>query len=193
VENHATQWKNARQLPPISLGYPENYRNFCKVGEQKAMPNWVFGVLVIVGLLAVALLRESLRMTELKGVAAQRGFLLHSPFVPGERPPMRLLAERAGAQANPRWAAGLTGVVDGTEITIAEHEVLGGIGKPGAWHVLLAWRIVAAPQPSNANPWPHGGELIREGDWAAWRLPGKLTKANIELMLTHLPEARARF
>jgi hypothetical protein len=157
------------------------------------MPNWVFGVLVIVGLLAVALLRENFRMNDMKGIAAQRGFVLHSPFVPGERPPMRLLAERAGAQPNPRWAAGLTGLVDGTEITIAEHEVLGRIGTPGAWHVLLAWRIVAAPQPNNANPWPHGGQLIREGDWAAWRLPGNLTKANVELMLTHLSEARTRF
>ena len=155
------------------------------------MPNWVFGVLVIVGLLAVALLRENLRMNELKGVAAQRGFLLHSPFVPGDRPPMRLLAERAGAQPNPRWAAGLTGVVDGVEIAIAEHEVLGRIGTPGAWHVLMAW-TERAPQPNNATPWPHGGELIREGDWAAWRLPGKLTKANVDTLLAHLPEARRR-
>lgn len=156
------------------------------------MPNWVFGAIVIVGLLAVALLRENFRMNDLKGVAAQRGFVLHSPFVPGERPPMRLLAERVGAQPNPRWAAGLTGVVDGTEITIAEHEVLGPIGTPGAWHVLMAWKA-AAPQSNNATPWPHSGQLIREGDWAAWRLPGNLTKANVELMLTHLPEARARF
>ena len=147
---------------------------------------------MIAGLLAVALLLENLRMNDLKGVAAQRGFVLHSPFVPGERPPMRLLAERAGAPPNPRWAAGLTGVVDGTEITIADHEVLGGIGTPAAWHVLMAWKA-AAPQHNNATPWPHGGQLILEGAWAAWRLPGNLTKANVETLLTHLPEARRRF
>jgi hypothetical protein len=156
------------------------------------MPNWVLGVLVIVGLLAVALLRENFRMNDMKGIAAQRGFVLHSPFVPGERPPMRLLAERVGAQPNPRWAAGLTGLVDGTEIALGEHEVQGRIGTPAVWYVLMAWQAGAA-QPNNATPWPHGGQLIREGDWAAWRLPGNLTKANVELMLTHLPEARARF
>ena len=155
------------------------------------MPNWVFGAIVIVVLLAVALLRENLRMNDLKGVAAQRGFVLHSPFVPGERPPMRLLAERAGAQPNPRWAAGLTGVVDGTEITIAEHEVLGRIGTPAAWHVLMAWKA-AAPKPNNATPWPHGGQLIREGAWAAWRLPGNLTKANVDTLLALLPKSAPR-
>lgn len=157
------------------------------------MPNWVFGVLVIVGILAVALLRGNLDMKDLKGIAAQRGFVLHSPFVPGDRPPMRLLAERIGSQPNPRWGAVLTGAVDGTEIAIGEHEVQGRIGTPAVWYVLLAWRIAAAAQPNNATPWPHGGQLIREGDWAAWRLPGNLTKVNVELMLTHLPEARARF
>jgi len=31
------------------------------------------------------------------------------------------------------------------------------------------------------------------GAWAAWRLPGNLTKANVETLLAHLPEADRRF
>ena len=177
---------------PTSLGYPENYLNFCKMGESQAMPNWAFGLFVIVGLFAVALLRENWRVNDLNGVAEQRGVVLHSPFIPGDRPPMVLLAERLGSQPNPSWGAGLTGAVDGTEIAIGEHEVLGRIGTPAVWYVILAWRAGAA-QPNTASPLPPGTQSLHEGEWAAWRLPGNLTKAHVDTLLAHLPEARARF
>ena len=58
------------------------------------MPDWLWIVTLIVGVLAAGLVRERWRLRRMEDVARQRGFVLHSPFVPGERPPMAALAER---------------------------------------------------------------------------------------------------
>lgn len=164
------------------------------------MPTWLWIVAVIVGVLAAGMLRERWRLRGMEGVAKQRGFVLHSPFAPGERPPMAALAERLEGRPATRWGAGLTGVVDGLEIAIAEHETpaRGGdaTGSPntiGIWHVMVAWpvRVEGASTDPGAS-WPHGGQLARDGEWAAWRLRGNLTRANVETLLAHLPEARRR-
>src|SRR3990172_7319606 len=112
------------------------------------MPNWLWMVAVIIGVLAAGMRRERWRLRGIEGVAKERGLVLHSPFAPGERPPMAALAERLEGRRATRWGAGLTGVVDGLEIAIAEHETAarGGdaTGSPntiGIWHVMVAWPV----------------------------------------------------
>lgn len=112
---------------------------------------------------------------------------------------MEALAKRIEGRSATRWGAGLTGVVDGLEIAIAEHEVPGRSAETsGIWYVLLAWRIVgtaaegAHQRPDSGNPGPHGGQFTHDGEWVAWRLSG-LTKTNVERLLTHLPEVLRRF
>lgn len=165
------------------------------------MPNWLWIMVMIVGVLAAGMLRERWRLRSMEGLAKRRGFVLHSPFVPAERPPMATLAERLEGRRATGWGAGLTGVVDGLEITIAEHEspargcdARGSPNTIGTWHVMVAWPVrpeCASTDPG--GPWPHDGELARDGEWAAWRLRGNLTQANVESLLAHLPEARRQF
>jgi hypothetical protein len=43
------------------------------------------------------------------------------------------------------------------------------------------WRLrgmedVAKP----GDQWTHGGQMVHDGEWAAWRLRGNLTQANVE-------------
>ena len=140
------------------------------------MPNWFWVLVLIAGVLAVGLLRERWRMREMESFAAQRGFVLHSPFVPGELPPMAALAAQLEGRPARRWGAGLSGAVDSIEFTIAEHEMPGHtISTPDVWHVMLAWR----PPDTAAG-----------GEWATRRQPGNLTKANVEALLAHLPKAQ---
>ncbi|MCK6557907.1 hypothetical protein L6R21_01810 [bacterium] len=158
-------------------------------------------MVVIVGVLAAGLLRERRRLRSMERVARQRGFVLHSPFAPGERPPLAALAVRLAGRPATRWGAGLTGEVNGLEIAIAEHELpargLDAAGSPntiGIWHVMVAWPVGRAGVRTDAGgAWPHGGQLACDGGWAAWRLRGNLTPANVELLLAHLPEARRQF
>ena len=165
------------------------------------MPNWLWIVVLIVGVLAAGMLRERWRLRSMESLASQRGFVLHSPFTPGERPPMAALAKRLEGRRATRWGAGLTGAVDGIEIAIAEHETpasgADATGSPntvGIWHVMAAWPVrLDGASTDSADPWPHGGKLARDGGWAAWRLRGNLTPALVESLLAHLPEARRRF
>jgi hypothetical protein len=159
------------------------------------MPNWLWIVAMIVGVLVAGMVRERWRLRAMEAVAKERGFALHSPFAPGERPPMAALAERLEGRRATRWGAGLTGVVDGLEFAIAEHETpaRGMNATVGIWHVMAAWPVRLEGVTDPGVPWPHGGKLARDGEWAAWRLRGNLTPANVETLLTHLPEARREF
>lgn len=162
------------------------------------MPNWLLIVALIVGVLAAGMLRERWRLRGMEGLARRRGWVMHSPFAPGEQPPMARLAERLEGRAARRWGGGLTGTVDGLEMAIAEHETapsgIDATGSPnttGIWRVMVAWRV----RPDEATtipdaPWPHGGEIVRDGEWAAWRVRGNLTEATAEWLLSHLSEAR---
>ena len=165
------------------------------------MPNWLLIVAAIVGVLVAGMLRERWRLRGMEAVAKQRGLVLHSPFVAGERPPMAALAERLEGRPATRWGAGITGVVDGLEIAIAEHETpargfnaTGSLKTTGIWHVMAAWPVrVDGASADPAGPRPHGGQLARDGEWAAWRLRGNLTPAHVESLLAHLSEARRQF
>lgn len=165
------------------------------------MPNWLWIIIVIVGVLAAGMLRERWRLRVMARVVKQRGFVLHSPFAPGERPPMATLAERLEKRPATRWGAGLTGEVNGLEFAIAEHEVpargidaTGSRNTTGLWHVMVAWPVDSrGVRTTLSDFWPHGGQLVCDGGWAAWRLRGNLTPAKLELLLAHLPEARRQF
>lgn len=165
------------------------------------MRDWLWIVVVIVGVLAAGMVRERWRMRAMERFAIQHGFTLLSPFVPGERPPMAALAEQLEGRRATRWGAGISGVIDGLEITIAEHETPAhgsdGTGSPntvGIWRVMVAWPLGPhAVSTGPSGPWGHGGELTRQGKWAAWRLRGNLTQANVEAMLANLPTARRQF
>ncbi len=165
------------------------------------MADWLWIVAAIVGVLAAGMLRERWRLRNMEGFARRRGFVLHTPFVLAERPPMAALAERLEGRPATRWGAGLTGVADGLEIAIGEHETpasgLDGAGSPhtiGIWRVMMAWPVRAAGANTDpGDPWPHDGQITCHGEWAAWRLRGNLTQANVEKLLTHLPAARRRF
>ncbi|NUQ36442.1 MAG: hypothetical protein HUU23_01335 [Caldilineales bacterium] len=165
------------------------------------IPDWLWIVAAIVGVLAAGMLRERWRLRGMEDFARQHGFVLHSPFTPGERPPLAALAERLEGRPPTRWGAGITGVVDGIEIAIAEHETpargADATGSPhtiGIWRVMAAWPLRSAGVSADpGDPWPHGGQLVCDGEWAAWRLRGNLTQANVETLLAHLPAARRRF
>lgn len=165
------------------------------------MPNWLWVVLIIIGVLVAGMVRERWRLRAMEGLAARRGLALHSPFTPGDRPPMTALAERLEGRRITRWGAGVTGVVDGVEIAIAEHEVpktggdaTGSMHTTGDWHVMLAWPVRAGHVSADVSaPWPHGGAMATDGEWAVWRLRGNLTGTNVEFLLAHLPEARRQF
>jgi len=165
------------------------------------MPDWLWIVAAIVGVLSAGMVRERRRLRGMEAFAKPHGFVLHSPFTSGERPPMAALAERIEGRAATRWGAGITGTVDGIEIAIAEHETpargVDATGSPhtiGVWYVMVAWPVRAAGAGTDPGiPWPHGGQLVRDGEWAAWRLHGNLTQANVETLLAHLPAARRRF
>jgi len=164
------------------------------------MPNWLWVVLIIIGVLVAGMIRERWRLRAMEGVATRRGLTLHSPFTPGDRPPMTKLAELLEGRRITRWGAGVTGAVDGLEIAIAEHEVpasggdaTGSMNTTGIWHVMLAWPVGPGGNSDAGAPWPHGGKLAGDGEWAAWRLRGNLTESTVEFLLAHLPEARQRF
>lgn len=38
--------------------------------------------------------------------------------------------------------------------------------------------------------WPHGGVLVRDAGYAAWRLPGTLSAGRLGLLLKQIPDAR---
>ena len=165
------------------------------------MRDWLWIVVVIVGVLAVGMVRERWRLRAMDRFAMQRGFTLHSPFIPGEHPPMAALAEQLEGRRATRWGAGITGVIDGLEITVAELETpargsdgTGSLNTVGIWWVMVAWPLGPhAVSTDPIGPWEHGGELTRQGQWAAWRLRGNLTQANVEALLAHLPAARRQF
>lgn len=153
---------------------------------------------LVVGVLVAGMLFERRRVRALEAFAKRRGFVLHSPFVPGELPPMASLAERFAEKPATRWGAGLTGTAGEQDVTIAEHETparggdaTGSANTVGTWHVLMAWQIhPESASGAQRGPLEHGGELAREGKWAAWRMRGNLTPDNVSFLLEHLPDAR---
>ena len=147
------------------------------------MPDWLVIVVLIGGVLVAGMLRERWRLRAMEVIAKQHNFVLHSPFVLGERPPMAELAGRFVGKRATRWGVGLTGVFEGFEIAIAEHEMPAtGSDSIGVWHVMLAWPV--GVENTFAN-----NQRVRDGEWAAWRLRGNLTPANVKLLLAHLHAA----
>ena len=163
------------------------------------MPEWVLKaatlVAVIVVFAGVALLREGSRAASLKEAVARHGLLFHSPYLPAEHPPMVSLAKALDGRSaflwSPRWGAGMTGVVDGRAVTIAEHEVpaLTMNHSTPKWHSMLVWPVEGNEEATDAlvagfrarQPEAH---LTRDGTWAALRLEGKLDPARIDSLLT---------
>jgi hypothetical protein len=163
------------------------------------MPKWIVVVLIVLAVLVAGLLRERWRMGAMATWARRRGFALRSPFVPGPSPPMAALAARLEGREVRRWGAGVEGDLNGIRLMVAEHETAptgvnasGNLKTVGIWRVMAAWPVSGGRQPDAAAlaAWPHGGELARDGDWAAWRLRGNLTPDLVEGMLSHLDEAR---
>ena len=148
------------------------------------MPDWLLIVAMIGGVLVAGMVRERWRLRAMEVIAKQHDFVMHSPFVPGERPPMAELAERFVGKRATRWGAGLTGVYQGLEIAIAEHEMPAtGADSIGVWHVMVAWPLGIE---STSADWLRNIQRVRDGEWAAWRLRGNLTPANVKLLLAHL-------
>ena len=169
------------------------------------MPNWVSVVVVIIVFLAAGLLYESWRMRDLEGVASRRGLALHRPFSPVEGSQLQRLAKRLDGRqgsSRPRWGAGLTGMVDGIEITIGEYEMpnRNSSNSNGEWFVIMAWRGSSATAEAGAgDALPQGrsldgsGQVIREADWAAWRVEGNVTSAKVDELLAQWSETRRQF
>jgi len=64
----------------------------------------------------------------------------------------------------------------------------GGILIEAERHVRDAW---LTPERTRAlEAWPHGGVLVRDAGYAAWRMPGTLSAGRLEQLLTQIPEAR---
>jgi hypothetical protein len=119
------------------------------------MPNWVWVVFVIVAVLGAGLLRERWRMRGMAAWCATRGCTLVAPFVPGERPPVASLVKRFDIRGGRIWGAAIVGVVNGVEVTIAEHETSPPGKKTGVWQVVLVWPVRSAGGP--VVLWPGGG------------------------------------
>ena len=129
------------------------------------MPDWLLIVSMIGGVLVAGMLRERWRLRAMEVIAKQHNFVMHSPFAPGERPPMAELAERFVGRRATRWGAGLTGVFEGREIAIAEHEMpASGSDSIGVWHVMVAWPV--GVESSSANK---AGSTRRVGGLATSR------------------------
>ena len=169
------------------------------------MPTWVVVVLMIVAVLAAGMFRERWRISRMETWARQRGVELRSPFAPDERAPMARLAARFEGREPRMWGVGLEGILDGAQVTIAEHEtaasgsdVSGSPNTIGVWRVLAAWPRSSGGGAAtdsdfrrlNAIGWTHGGELGTDGAWAAWRMRGNLTPALLDAIVAHLPAAR---
>lgn len=160
------------------------------------MPNWCWIVVMAGGVLTLGMLRERLRMRRMERFARQLGFVLQTPFLPDESPPMEVLAERLEGRRATRWGAGLIGVVKGVEFVIAEHETparggdaTGSANTIGVWHTMVAWPIGQKKMNANYGDLEqHRIQLTCYGSWAASRMKGNLTKANVELLLSQLPE-----
>lgn len=131
------------------------------------MSDWLWIVLVIVSVLAAGMMRERWRLGVMERMAKARGLVLHSPFTPGEHPPMVALAAQIEGRRPTRWGAGLTGVVDGLEIAIGEHEApatgsdaTGSANTTGTWYVMIAWPVDRTETGADPRgPWPYGGRL----------------------------------
>jgi hypothetical protein len=212
------------------------------------MPSWLAVLLVIVGVLALGMLRERWRIAGMEKIARFRGLHVISPFRPDGRQPFDTLAARFSVRFSRRWGVGVEGEVDDVQLTIAEHEVpRTGSGNPDRWFTLVAW-----PSPRTAGPvliwlgqglstmsdagvaerlgvpqvdpatlrfrttagllieaeagvreawltaertraleaWPHGGALLRDSGYCAWRVPGLLTPAQLETVLGQVPLLR---
>ena len=119
------------------------------------MPNWVWVVLVIVAVLGAGLLRERWRMRGMAAWCATRGFTLVAPFVPGERPHIASMVKRFDIRGGRIWGAGLVGLVDGVEVTIAEHETSPPGKKTGVWQIVVVWPVRVPGGP--VVLWPGAG------------------------------------
>jgi hypothetical protein len=111
---------------------------------------WV--VLLIVGVLAVALVRESWRLKAMETWCRAHGFTLHRPFVPGDHPPIPALAARLAGRDNMRWASGVIGPVGDAKVTVAEFEYTPTGRKTSLWFALAAWPVSGVAGPLVLTP-----------------------------------------
>lgn len=160
------------------------------------VPAWLPIVLVIALVLGAGLLRERWRISGLERLCRARGFTWHSPFVPGEQPPVAALAAHFYPRGARLWGAGIEATVDGLAVTMAEHEASPLGAKTGHWFTLVAWPV---PKASSTAPdatvrtvddWPHGGTLVRNGGYGVWKMDGTLTPSRVEAILGNLAAAR---
>ncbi|MBK9243190.1 MAG: hypothetical protein IPL75_23660 [Acidobacteria bacterium] len=90
----------------------------------------------------------------------------------------------------PLMNAGVAGRlgVDVPDATTLRLTTPGGILVEAEPRVRDAW---LTPDRIRAlEAWPHGGVLVRDAGYAAWRLPGALWAGRLEQLLTQIPEAR---
>jgi len=78
--------------------------------------------------------------------------------------------------------------VDTADAATLRMTTEGGILVEGEPRVRDAWLTPERIQALEA--WPHGGVLVRDAGYAAWRLPGGLWAGRLEQLLTRIPEAR---
>jgi hypothetical protein len=116
------------------------------------MPEWAWIIIIIVGLIAAALVRERWRLTALEGWVRTHGFTLLRPFAPGDHPRIAALGSRLSGRDNMRWATGVSGRSADTAVTIAEFEYTPPGRKTGVWFALAAWPVRDAAGPLVLTP-----------------------------------------
>lgn len=159
------------------------------------MPSWVLVVLVIALVLVAGMARERWRISGIERLARARGLAVRSPFQAKEPQPVEALVKRFDPDFTGRWGLGVEGEIDGAQLTIAEHEIpKTGRGNPDRWYTLVWWHVADATAAATraTAPWPHGGDLLRDSGFGAWRLPGLITPGRLETVLEHFPAARRR-
>ncbi|MEN9631303.1 MAG: hypothetical protein RJA10_4531 [Pseudomonadota bacterium] len=159
----------------------------------------VVGTVAVLLLLAAFLIRARVKLRALEDETRRRGLVMHLPFTTDPSSPLDALAVELDLQDRgsnglwrPRWGVGLTGVFEGRELLLADHEVPDGSASSTLTvsHSMLVWQLPPGTRGATAAAqWPHGGVIGHHGGWAAWRLRGELDAQRLGLLLQHAPEA----
>ena len=137
-------------------------------------------VVVIVLVAGWALWRERSRMSGLEQWMTGRGFTRRFPVpTEGPEPATRLVARMSTYRAR-NWGLVLQGAIDGVPVVVGEHESSVPGKREGLWHTMVMWPDATVRELDES---PHGGSLVRDDGYCAWRVRGNITAERMEALL----------
>jgi len=105
------------------------------------MPKWLWVVVVIIAFFVVAGLVERRRVLAMEAWRRAHGFTEIDPFVPDEHPVIQRAAARVTGREpiTLRWASVITGVSNGSKVTLAEISYSPTAARTSKWFTLAVW------------------------------------------------------